>query len=444
MNNTFIDYKMKNKFSKLINYLVKSLFTRQEEKFNNTDMHADTINLNGNSITENHEVKKVKLSDFGFEQAGLNLGDEKALYNFLHSIKEGHIIEVTSKESDHLRRKLTIENIMDEKMKQITDKQLVSKNISTVLIPDKLQQIKEKENEIKKIETDRIKGRLNADFNQSRFLLYKTLTWILGFYLVLFYASAIHAAFFRNLLQDLSNYGNSENLSIILNSIFDPLALFVLKPSTLFIYLGSSLFFTIGLLAHNFFHRQKNLIRKIFIGLISFGVPFIADFLIAYKIHENIIQAKSIIGIEDNLPWFRSINFWLVIVFGFVAYMAWALLFEEYIREADKKSSDKVADVMIKNINNEIKVLKNDLRDLKLKLNEISSSIQKLQQEVDSLKKQMERIIHDPDLLLSNLHKFYEGWLRYLNGSDSLSYRKKLCDEKFNEFLKDNFYSSNN
>jgi len=150
------------------------------------------------------------------------------------------------------------------------------------------------------------------------------------------------------------------------------------------------------------------------------------------------------IGIEDPTPWFQSDNFWLVIVFGFVAYMAWALLFEECIREADKKSSDKVADFMLKNINNEIRELRNELNQLHLQNNNTLSVILKLQQEVDILKKQMEKIIHDPDLLLRNLHNFYEGWLRYLNNSGSLSFRKKLCDERFNKFLTDNFSISNN
>jgi len=410
--------------------------------------HQDKVSaheyFSNKSLLDNHEFTKVKLSDYGYEQAGLNKGDETALTNFLNAIKEGHIVDVTFSESDHLKRKSAVEEIMNEKSKQIIDNQLTNKNINNVLIPDKHSIIKEKENELKKIEADRIKGRLNADFKQSRYIIYNVLTWVLGFYLILFYASAIHSTFFRNLLQDLSEYGNSENLSIILNSIFDPMALFTFKTSTIFIYTGSALFFSIGLLAHSFFHRQKNLKNKIIVGMASFGLPLIADVFIAHKIHSNIVQAKSLIGIEDNTPWYLSDNFWLVIIFGYIAYMAWALLFEECNREADKKSNDKVAEMMTKNIKNDIRELRNAIKELQLQNNNTLAVIQKLQQEVEVLKKQIEKIIQEPDLLLRNLHNFYEGWLRYINNAGSLSHRKKLCDDTFNKFLSENFTINNN
>jgi len=81
---------------------------------------------------------------------------------------------------------------------------------------------------------------------------------------------------------------------------------------------------------------------------------------------------------------------------------------------------------------------------LQLQNNNTLAVIQKLQQEVEVLKKQIEKIIQEPDLLLRNLHNFYEGWLRYINNAGSLSHRKKLCDDTFNKFLSENFTINNN
>ena len=424
-------------------------FSRKLTSLIKPEMNNSTLKNNIKEINQpveesqkpTNQVKKVLLSEYGYEQAGLNRGSANALENCLNEIREGHVVDVNFSESDHQKRKAEVERKINEKSNAIIDNQGNASSIEKVLIPENKTLIGEKENEINKINIDKIEGRISSDYNKSRHLLYKTLTWLLGIYLVIFYASAIDSAFFRNLLEDLTKKGTSDNVGLIMNSIFNPSALFQFKTSIIFIYFGSSLFFTIGLLAHIRMSRQKDLLGKIIIGIIAFSLPLVADFLIALKIHLNIIDAKALIGILDTTPWYRSANFYLVIVFGYFAYMAWAMIYEESQKEAAKRNTDKVAEYMIKTLKNEIKSLREEIKQMQIRLEELRGIVLKLQLEVETLKSQLNKVLQDPNLLYRNLHNFYEGWLRYLNAGENMEEKVMLCEGNFKNFMIDNFQS---
>ena len=407
----------------------------------NPDSFANKLNglfsKNDQNVHANNEpVKKVLLSEYGFQQAGLNKGDASALENFLHGIKEGHVVDISFSETEHQKRKAEIENKITDKNNHIIDNQGEAAKIDQVLVPEKTDLINEKKEEIKKINIDKIEGRISSEYNKSKHLLFKILIWVLGIYLVIFYASAIDSAFFRNLLKDISENATANNISLLMNSIFNPYAIFDFKPSILFIYFGSSLFFAVGLLAHINIRNQKKPAHKVLVGIISFALPLIADFLIALKIHQNIIDAKALMGMTEEYPWYLSTNFYLVIVFGYFAYMAWAMLYEASQKEAAKKNMDQVAEFMIKTIKKEITALKDEIKQLKIKLEELKTNIHKLQKEVENLKNQLNKVLQDPNLLYRNLHNFYEGWLRYLNAGENNDKVREKCDKAFDDFMK--------
>jgi len=390
------------------------------------------------SVNEIH-YKKVYMSDYGHEMAGLNRGDEVALENCLNAIKEGHVVDINFSEVEHNRRKAEIEGAILVKEQEIIDAKGKASKISNILIPAKEETLKDKETELKNVERDKIEGKLISEYCRTRHLVFSILTCILALYLVMFYASAIYSSFFRNLLQDISTGGTTDNIHILLNSIFDPAALFTLQPSTLFMYFGSCLFFAIGLLAHQQVHKQKKTSLKILVGILSYGFPLIVDSLVAYKIHQNIEDAKKLMGMTEETYWYSSVNFWLVIAFGYLAYIVWALLFEETLREAARKNTDRVANYLISGIKKEIASLKLEIKNLRLELNDLNTLSDRLRQEQQNLKGQLGKVLQDPNLLLRNLHNFFDGWLRYINGSESMESLRKSCESVFNQFKEKHF-----
>jgi hypothetical protein len=411
---------------------------------NNTEVPAEnspvlTAESPDNASQAYQKVKKVLLSEYGFEQAGLNKGNNTALENFLHAIKEGHVVDISFSESDHQKRKAAIEEKIAEKSNLIIDYNNNAENLEKILIPEIKNEITEKEKEINQIHIEKMEGRLVTEYSKSRHHFMKSLVGILGVYLVVFYASAIDAVFFRNLLEDLSTSGTAENINLLLNSIFNPHALFQWKESSIFIYLGSALFFALGLLPHLMMKRQKRIIYKFLIGAIFLAIPLAGDFLIALKIHMNILQAKELMGLEDPTHWYQSTNFYLVIVFGYFAYMVWAIIYEESHREAAKKNTEKSAAYKIRFLKNEIKKLREEMKEMQIRLQDMKGNIQKLHLEIEKLRSQLNRVLQDPNLLFRNLHNFYEGWLRYINAGENKDYDREKCEKTFKSFMETKF-----
>ena len=262
--------------------------------------------------------------------------------------------------------------------------------------------------------------------------MYAGLTVLLSFYLLFFYASAIYASFFRNAGTILKMAG--DDIALYLDSIFDVKGIFTASPVLLIVYLGAFLFFAIGLIPHNIEGKNKNL----FVGLAIFGA-FIADSLMAYKIDLGIHDLKVMAGVADaDWCFYSSINFYMVLLFGFCAYLVWGYMFEMMLKEKNKKTGDARAALIIKGLKEEIKILKNELQILEAKIIELETQIKNILSQLEQLKKDLESRMLNPDALSQNLTSFYMGWRQYLNGTD-LSLEKVKCEETFNDFMQAQF-----
>jgi len=398
---------------------------------------AEPIMQNDNSrnFRFSADVKRVKLDDYGFEEAGVNKGNPAALANHLAEIKEGHLIDVSHSEEEVNRRKSQIEASILEKQH---DQQSVASDIQRIeneQIPEKEQEIVELREEMRKAKTDHVGIRQHPSHDPLMLWVYGVISALLGIYLVLFYASAIHAAFFRNLLRELFESGNAENIGETLNSIFDPKAIFTLSPAMLFIYLGSFLFISIGLLAHYYLNKPDTSGWKRFlIAIPVMLIPLGADYLLAFKIHTTISEAKKLMGIEDTTHWYSSTTFYLVIVFGYIAYMAWAGIFQLFRAEKNKRNPQYMTAFLIRSLKNDIRRVQEEIRKLRDNLHALRDSQDKIKQELEALNHQLDRILRDPSLLLQNLRQFYNGWLRYLNAGNKEGNRAE-CDNVFKQFL---------
>jgi cell division protein FtsB len=190
---------------------------------------------------------------------------------------------------------------------------------------------------------------------------------------------------------------------------------------------------------HSILNDKEDKYRKIKASLVIIGA-FIADAALAYKIDKGLHDLKIMAGMPD-LEWnfYTSINFYLVLLFGFAAYLVWGFTFEMMINEKIKKSKEIKASILIKGLKKQISELKENIVKLDEKIKLLEGQIQILKQQIDKLKRNLESAMQNPDELSRNLTSFYLGWRQFLNGSSEFDEIKIECENTYNNFLSNAF-----
>lgn len=375
------------------------------------------------------EVKPLK--DWGFSEAGLNQGDTIAFENRLRWIKAGHVVDESYDIDEELRRKKQLEAEVVTKTSEKNGKEKDQQHIKEVLIIDKENQVKRYKDNIEQKKIQMAEGRIRSLYNPARFWLFSFLCFMIAVYLIFFYASAMNAAFFRN-MQQMVNNSSGDDVSLMLNSIFDAKGIFQASPHLLFVYLGAFLFFGFGLLPHIFHDGSKGQWFKIALATL---VCLAIDSLIAYKIDSGIHELKGMMGIADiGWAWYKSVNFYLVLAFGFGTYLLWGFMYEAAIKEHGKKNVNAKAEIEIKGIKKRIREVENEIIKLKLEINELQKSIDSLRLVIENLKKDLEKALTKPETLLRNMENFYAGWLQFLNGSSNNETKRLSCENIYKNF----------
>lgn len=379
------------------------------------------------------KVERVKsFREYAFEKAGLNRGENVSLKTYLKWIKDGHLVDDTYNENEQQLLKQQVKNKIvdkdDEKEKIAGEKRMAVE----VTKPSIEKKIKELNDEIQQTRIDLAENNVQTGYQVEKHIMYAILTIALSFYLLFFYASAIYASFFRNAGSIIAAAG--DDIALYLDSIFDVKGIFTASPVLIIVYLGAFLFFAIGLIPHHIEGQHK----KWKIGFAIFGA-FIADSLMAYKIDLGIHDLKVMAGIADS-EWhfYSSINFYMVLLFGFCAYLVWGYMFEMMLKEKNKKSGDVKTALIIKGLKEEIKTFRTELEVLETKIIELETQIKTLISQLEQLKMDLENRMLNPDALSQNLTSFYMGWRQYLNGTD-LSLEKVRCEDTFNDFIQAQF-----
>lgn len=380
------------------------------------------------------KVERVKsFKDFGFKRAGQNLGDFLALKTHLNWIKDGHIVDETfnGNEEHLLRRQAEIKILAkDEEKEKIEGDKKTAIEVNKPSIELKIKELKE---EIQQTKIDLADKTLQTGYEPIKFFMFSSLVVILSFYLVFFYASTIYAAFFRNASSLLATAG--DDIALYLDSIFDVKGIFTASPALLIVYLGAFLFFAIGLIPHNIEGKNK----KYYISLIVF-LSLVADSMLAYKIDLGIHNLKIMAGVADeDWHFYSSINFYLVLLFGFAAYLVWGYMFEMMLKEKNKKFADIKASIIIKGLKEEISILRIELKDLETKIIELEAQLKSILSQLEQLKKELESRMQNPDALSQNLTSFYMGWQQYLNNTKEFESEKEQCEQTFATFIESLF-----
>lgn len=405
-----------------------------------TEQIENQKNVDSNSnqeFTNTKVINRKPLKDWGHEQAGLNRGDDAALECHLRWIREGHIVDETYNKHEEIFRKKKIEAEIISKEKEKSDKDKDQQQIKDVVIADKENQINQLKNNIEEKKIQMAEGTIKSSYSGARFWLYTSLCFFISIYLIFFYSSAINASFFRN-MQQMVNSGSNDDVSLMLNSIFDVKGIFTAGPQLIFTYLGAFIFFGFGILPHIFHNdKSKNSTVKVIIAVI---LCLVIDSLLAYKIDSGIHDLKSMMGIADPMwVWYRSVNFYLVLAFGFGTYLLWGFIYEASLTEHEKKNVNAKAEIEIKGLKKRIREIENEIILCHANIIELQKQIDSLKIEIEALKKQMEQASLKPEELRRNMEQFYAGWLVFLNGSNELNTYKEPCAiiyKQFQESLK--------
>jgi prefoldin subunit 5 len=166
--------------------------------------------------------------------------------------------------------------------------------------------------------------------------------------------------------------------------------------------------------------------------------------MLAYKIDAGIHNLKVLAGISDGeWHYYTSINFYLVLLFGFAAYLVWGYMFEMMLKEKTKKSVDIKAAIIIKGLKEEISLLRIELNNLETRIIELETQLKAVTSQIEQLKKELEKSMQNQDALSQNLTSFYMGWQQYLNNTTEFVIEKEQCEQIFNEFIQLQFHQVN-
>ena len=397
------------------------------------------ITDNPQSVSENEQKEFITtrtvtvkpLKDWAFIEAGLNQGDNTAFENKLRLIKAGHIVDSSHDAEDEHRRKKHIETEIQAKEVSKISKEKDLQHIKDVIIADKEIQAKQQKDNIELKKIQMAEGRIKSLYSPARFWLYTILTTVIAIYLIFFYASAINASFFRN-IQQMVNNSSSDDVALMMNSIFDTKGIFQPDMHLLFVYLGAFLFFGFGILPHTFQDSGKWKWVKVMCAIVA---CLTIDCLIAYKIDSGIHELKQMMGVADEgWIWFKSVNFYLVLSFGFGTYLLWGFMYEAAHTEHDKKNVNAKAEIEIKGMKKRIREIENEIIGQKKEINELQKIIEELKLAIEKLKKDLEEALMKPETLLRNMENFYAGWLQYLNNTTGNEGKIQTCETIYKNF----------
>jgi hypothetical protein len=197
----------------------------------------------------------------------------------------------------------------------------------------------------------------------------------LTLYLIIFYTSVIYSAF----ILDATNI--TTNITQLTNTIVNLQAI----PRThaehgvfgvLFLLFATFMFIALGYLIHKF-NQNKEIFKSIFVY--TFTLAF--DAVLSYTIVKNLHQANVLTAKIPNVLWeasiaFTSMDFYVILMAGFAAYIIWGFILEYMISEYDNTVPARVG---LKTRETEILQLEQQILDIKDKFSDfIGQMLQKL------------------------------------------------------------------
>ncbi|HEY8689735.1 MAG TPA: hypothetical protein VIM07_10920 [Chitinophagaceae bacterium] len=313
-----------------------------------------------------------------------------------------------------LREQKLDEDGVKQRIKKLRDEMLQKKNQKETIKGDifSIEQFKEeKENRIEELEIEKIKlkdGEAPATDYLS-FIIGAFITILLTLYLFVFYSSSGYSAFY-GVKQGSLGFINPNVFADAQNKGGGVVALIILFPV---IFLG------MGFLIHDALEKKK---YAFITGLLFFTL--ITDGIIGYKISQAIHTNEFNAGLTNELWKFNMIysdvNFYLVLVLGFVVYIIWGALLHYVLNKNHELQPDKAFEIRLENLNRKISEQRQALSEYISKINTFKSQLLTIDNDITDKEKDIIGYENgvvpiNISLLQASVGDFMMGWFSYTN-----------------------------
>lgn len=378
----------------------------------------------------------VNLRDYGFAKAGVHHGDASALRNLFNQIRQGFILDENANgEKQHRERERIDEAITTLELNQ-GELQTQIRRIKETEIPKVEAEINHIDSEIEQIELAALTRETNPS-HRSRFDM--ILYWIVFIpatvFVYLFYVSAFHSSFYRNVLGAATKAAENDSIGDVLNAIFNREAFFVFDLH----WLAPTVFFVFGLVLHIVYDgtgwsRWLKLLGTLLLILV-------ADGLLAYFIEEKNQQVKMLMpGGNPDYHFYTSEVFYMVLMMGFFTCMGWSIILHQIKEEHKKLDIEKIMETQVLALKEKRLTRMNQIQDLKATLVLHEGKIELILLEIKKLIQKREKISLSLFDLEKRITDFYDGWLSFVNQiRQSNGLLKEECEAVLKEFRFNHF-----
>jgi hypothetical protein len=370
--------------------------------------------------------EKITYTQLGFRSAQKSQSAPDAIEGYLEIVYDKFLEE----------QKLDEQGLKDRisKLKAEVQQEKARKQDAIAEINANKRNKEDKEKEVEELELEKIDIRNGEGetVDTTPFIIGAFITLLLTLYLFVFYSSSGYSAFYGikpgsvgfinpNVFTDATNKGGGV------------IALIILFPV---IFLG------LGFLIHDSLEKNKKLADDnkqkqygvIFTLLI---ITLIADAFIGYKISEGVHNNEFNAG-RTNEFWkfymtFYDINFYLVLILGFVVYVIWGFLLNYVLSHPYLKTESEKIKLMIENINNRIGEKRKELSDIIAKIHKLEGELVTIDNKVEE--KQKDIIGYENGVIPINIAslkgsigEFMGGWQNYTHGNSSATKATNLIE----------------
>jgi len=375
---------------------------------------TDQTQLNGHQTKYVETPGKITYHQYGFRSAEHSKSNHEATEGFLDNVYEKFLNEQKLDEQGLRDR---VSKLQAELQQERSKKNDINANLSSTKILKEDKEIAIQEFELERID---IRNGEEETGDTIPFVISTFITILLTMYLFVFYSSSGYSAFY-GIKSGSLGFINPNAYAEASNKGPGVISLIILFPV---IFLG------LGFLIHESIETNKKLLinktpqKYLTISLLLF-ITLIADAFIGYKISYGIHLNEFNAG-QTNELWkfsmiFSDINFYLVLVLGFVVYVIWGFLLNFVLSHPYLKTENERIKLLVENISIKITEKRNDLSNIITRTHQLESDLINCdnnikQKEKDIIGYENGDIPVNIPLLRANVGEFMGGWQTFTNG----------------------------
>ena len=410
--------------------LIQNIKDRRKTNNNGSQIVlADHRSLNADNSNVNSI--RVNLQDYGYSQAGKHDGNPSALKNHLDMIRSGQIIDENSNEEKYSKIREEIdENITGLKV-EISNCESDIRNVNDAKIPSVDSWVKNLNEEIDEVDLNILKSMEPVKRNWFHIVEYGLFGLLAMVFLYMFYVSAVHSAFFRDIASELANAQQSQ-LKNIMNTVFNVQAY---KEFDMH-WLAPFVFFIFAIILHVTWRMTSSWRIPAIICTLLFILS--ADGLIAYFIEANNHKLSVLMGLaEEGWKFYHSPVFYAVLMFGFFSCLAWSISLFQFQKEfpLQNRHAQKIAEKQKGILRKKIWNLEQEKIALNGEVIQLEKKMDGLKLKIEHLKQEKGRVSYSIPMLKKNISSFYNGWLSYVNGKRDAREKVAECETVKDDFL---------